>query len=94
MSRKVSFLLPDGRAVSRNQTVEAQKVIADEKNILVVEVQHITQEMPLYGLYKAKWQIAIIFDRARFTRLRVSFTQVLHKFYKLYTFLCKTSHAD
>ena len=72
MSRKVSFLLPDGRAVSRNQTVEAQKVIADEKNILVVEVQNITQEMPLYGLYKAKWQIAIIFDRARFTRLRVT----------------------
>ena len=72
MSRKISFLLPDGRAVSEIQTIEAQKCVVDEENIVVIEVTNISQELPFQGLYDAKWQIAIIFDRARFTRLRVT----------------------
>eukprot|EP00944_MAST-04C_sp_MAST-4C-sp1_P016230 g16230.t1 len=72
MSRKISFLLPDGRAVSEIQSIEAQKCVVDEENIVVIEVKNISQELPFHGLYDAKWQIAIIFDRARFTRLRVT----------------------
>ena len=59
--REKYHFITDGRAVLEIKPLKRK--VADEKNILVVEVQNITQEMPLYGLYKAKWQIAIIFDR-------------------------------
>ncbi len=72
MSRSITFLLPEGRAVSQSQTVEVQYVKADQEGVCIVEISNMTADLPLRDLFDAKIEIAIICEGAKYSRIRVS----------------------
>jgi hypothetical protein len=72
MSRKVTFLLPEGRAVSQKQVVESQFCAMDEEGICMVDIANMTEDLPMRELFDSRIQIAIIYETHKFTRIRVS----------------------